>query len=126
MERASLGRPAAKRARPTGAEHDGPTTLADLDVNEKACPAIANLEIKDCLFSQNMVEQSDEEPTQTANKTPIEHEIFQAMMEPASFFALIFSKDRGFGSSIVFAGSRQVRSLLDLISKDMAKSLDEW
>lgn len=123
-----MGRPAAKRARPTGAENGGPTTLADLDVTEETCPAMAKLEIKDYLFSQKTVEHpdSEEEAAQTPDQTLTEHEIFQAMMEPASFFALIFSKDRAFGSSIVFAGSRQTRPLLDLVGKDMAKSLDEW
>ncbi|KAJ6105709.1 hypothetical protein N7512_009226 [Penicillium capsulatum] len=127
VERASLGRPAAKRARSSAVQSGGATTLADLDPLEKSCPELAKLGIKEYLFIQNMggySSSSSSEASPTPDQVLTEYEIFDAVMDPASLFSLIYSKDRAFGSSIIYAGSHQTRPLLDLVSRDLAKTLD--
>lgn len=128
VERASLGRPAAKRSRPSDTQTNGATTLAELDVDQETCPQMAKLEIKEYLFSHAVVDNPEPEEvrTQAPSQALTEEDIFQSMMEASCFFAMIYSKDLVFGSSIVHAGTRQIRPLLDLISKDMAQSLDGW
>lgn len=53
-------------------------------------------------------------------------ESFQSMVDPARFLTSVLARDQAFGSTIPHAMPRFDVSLLDLVSNNMAASLDKW
>ncbi|OJD22651.1 hypothetical protein ACJ73_05999 [Blastomyces percursus] len=141
VERTSLGRPAAKRIPRTDSysSRHGSALRTDADVGpDGAVPVTdtpgthSNLEVKGYLYSEDIADHSLMIQNDCGYNPPKIHitisskqEIFQSMIEPDCFLSSILANDKSFGSAIPHSTSpRDVRSLLDLISHDMASSLD--
>lgn len=74
----------------------------------------------------DIAEQGGTVPTSRKSSNKRLEETFQSMVDPARFLSSVLARDKAFGSTIPHAISRFNLSLLDLISCDMAASLDTW
>ncbi|KLJ10860.1 hypothetical protein EMPG_13777 [Blastomyces silverae] len=141
VEPTSLGRPAAKRILRTDSHSSrhgshteagvGPAGTVHVPVTGTTSTP-SNLEIKGYLYSEDIADHSlimqndcGLSPSELHVTISSKQEIFQSMIEPDCFLSSILANDKIFGSAIPHSTSpRDVRPLLDLISHDMASSLD--
>ncbi|KAL9084739.1 MAG: hypothetical protein Q9165_007914 [Trypethelium subeluteriae] len=128
VERTILGRPAAKRARRNFSPVGNTAILMKpgIKVHESAiAPSILNIEqyIYSDLADDKFISRQDYRLN--LSKTPGKQDIFQSMVEPASFLSSIVANDQAFGCTITHATSRWNTALPDLISKDLAVSLNK-
>ncbi|KAF2232991.1 hypothetical protein EV356DRAFT_516926 [Viridothelium virens] len=128
VERTVLGRPAAKRARRAHSQVGDSSvfTEPEVKVHEAATPP-SILDIEKYIYSEvahdNFIFEKDYGENQS--KTPGQQDIFESMIEPASFFASVMASSQTFGCSIAHATSRWHTPLVDLISNDLVVVLDE-
>lgn len=136
VEATILGRPSHRRG-PLDSRDYPTTTTVDGNVStvgsEENVPSPAISDIKEYFYTDiydngddgdNVGEQDAESTSPKSSKTKLE-ESFQAMVDPAHFFTSVLAHDQAFGSTTPHAMSRFNISLLDLISGDMAVSLDK-
>ncbi|PGH30849.1 hypothetical protein GX50_06392 [[Emmonsia] crescens] len=139
VERTSLGRPAAKRVRRTDSHsRNYPALLTEPDIGADEIVPIpgttpSNLEIKGYIYSEEITDKSlilqkdcRFNPSELHVTIRGKQEIFQSMIEPDCFLSSILANDQAFGAAIPHATSSwNIRPLSDLISHDMATSLDD-
>ncbi|KAL2382505.1 hypothetical protein RJZ90_003217 [Blastomyces dermatitidis] len=141
VERTSLGRPAAKRIPRTDSHSSryGSALHTEAEVESDGAVRVtgttstsSNLEVKGYLYSEDIADdilimQNDcgFSPSELHVTMSSKQEIFQSMIEPDCFLSSVLANDKIFGSAIPHSTSpRDARRLLDLISHDMASSLD--
>ena len=129
VEHTILGRPTAKRARRVYSKSDDPAILSVPDVKgEEHTRTLSSLQVKEYFYSEavndTLVIQKDCEVHKS--KQPSKQDVFLSMIEPAYFFSLTLANNQSFGAAIIHATSRWNMALPDLVSSDMASSLDKW
>lgn len=128
IERSTLGRPAAKRSQRNPPQNQASVPLEKPEEKEDEVEtALLGLEINDHLFSEvpggnTIPSQANGNPK--PSQRPDKRAVFRSMTEANAFMSSVLGKDTAFGCEIAYATSRWKRPLSDLISNDIAISLD--
>lgn len=122
VDRTSLGRPAAKRARRKGSQPPASSAaIRSRTRDEQDIATGRTLRIDGYIFS-DVAEDADGVKSLAQ---PSKEDLFRSMIDPASLFSSILANDRNFGASIIHTTSRCNEPLSDVIDDDTAASLDK-
>lgn len=137
IEATVLGRPSHRRGPALDSQrHDGYLTTTTVDssvstvgsddyVPSPAIPDVNKYFYTDAYHHCGDGDEGTAPASREASKKQLE-DTFQSMVDSAHFVSSILARDKAFGSTVPLAMPRFNLSLLDLISDNMATSLDKW
>ncbi|KAI9692252.1 MAG: hypothetical protein M1822_006482 [Bathelium mastoideum] len=125
VERTILGRPSAKRVRQAPVSADSLGTRAEQNsYRAESTPTPSVSEIKDYMYSEE-VDPGPEQNTESRGHTrPSKQEVFQSMVDPASFFAAVLAKNKAFGAGLSHRSLHWDKPLPFIVGEDLAASMD--
>ena len=127
VERTILGRPSAKHVHqaPISADFLG-TRAEQNNYRAESTPTPSVSEIKDYMYSEEVYPGSEQNTESTGHTRPSRQEVFQSMVDPASFFAAILVNNKAFGAGLSHRTLHWDKSLLSFVSEDLAAAMDRW